>query len=318
LFPIGIEAEEGMFFMYSQKRSTRDFLCIVCASIAWSTVGIANQAIYAHSAANALSLAFFRLAIGAPLFILAGLRLLGPRLFHIKWRALRLMLLMGGLQALYQVSYSAAIAYAGVTVSTLIAICAAPVIVALFSTFIARERLTLATLIALVGALAGTILLVVARAHPSSGNVSLFGVALAFLSACGYAGFILCGRRLSSDYHALQVNAVAFGTGALLLLFVATFTQLVVVYPLWGWFLLLYLGCVPTGLAFALFQIGMRSLSATVVSIITMLEPLMAAVLAWIFFQEQLTSLGLLGAALLLGSMVMILLAPKKLMTQSL
>lgn len=307
--------------MYSSKRSTRDFLCIVCASIAWSTVGIANQAIYAHSAANALSLAFFRLAFGAPLFILAGWRLLGPRLFRIKRRDLFLMLLMGGLQALYQASYSAAIAYAGVTVSTLIAICAAPVIVALFSTMITREHLTLATLIALVGALSGTILLVVARAnygHPGSGNVSLSGVAFAFLSACGYAGFILCGRRLSGDYHSLQVNAVAFGAGALLLLFASVFTHLVIVYPLWGWFLLLYLGCVPTGLAFALFQLGMRSLSATVVSIITMLEPLMAAVLAWIFFQEQLTPLGLLGAALLLGSMVMILLAPKMLMTKSL
>jgi DME family drug/metabolite transporter len=304
--------------MFSQKTSTRDFLLIACASISWGTVGIANQAIYAHSATNALSLAFLRLAIAAPLFVLAGLRLLrlpGRRRFQIKRRDLSLMLLMGGLQALYQASYSAAIPYAGVTVSTLIALCAAPVIVALFSAFIARERLTLAILIALVGALGGTILLVAARAHPSAGNISLPGVALAFLSACGYAGFILCGRRLTGDYHPLHVNAVAFGTGALLLFFFAASTKLVIVYPLWGWFLLLYLGCVPTALAYGLFQVGMRSLSATVISIVTLLEPLTAAVLAWIFFQEQLNALGLLGAGLLLGSMVMILLAPKKLLT---
>jgi DME family drug/metabolite transporter len=297
--------------MLSQNKSTRDFLCVACASISWGTVGIANQAIYAHNVTNALSLAFLRLAIAAPLFVLAGLRLPARGFLRIKWRDLGLMLVMGGLQALYQASYSAAIPYAGVTISTLIALCAAPVIVALFSAFIARERLTLVILLALVSALVGTILLVAARAQPGTGNVSLPGVALAFLSACGYAGFILCGRRLTGDYHPLQVNAVAFGTGALLLLFFATSTKLVVVYPLWGWFLLLYLGCVPTALAYGLFQAGMRSLSATVISIVTLLEPLTAAVLAWIFFQEQLNALGLLGAGLLLGSMVIILLAPK-------
>jgi DME family drug/metabolite transporter len=297
--------------MLSQNRSTRDFLCVASASIFWGTVGIANQAIYAHSATNALSLAFLRLAIAAPLFVLAGLRLPARNFLQIKWRDLMLMLVMGGLQALYQASYSAAIPYAGVTISTLIALCVAPVIVALFSAFIARERLTWVILIALVSALGGTMLLVIAREHLSTGNFSLPGVALALLSAAGYAGFILCGRQLTGSYHPLSINAVAFGTGALLLFFFATATKLVVVYPLWGWFLLLYLGCVPTALAYGLFQAGMRSLSATVISIVTLLEPLTAAVLAWIFFQEQLNALGLLGAGLLLGSMAMLLLAPK-------
>jgi len=37
-------------------------------------------------------------------------------------------------------------------------------------------------------------------------------------------------------------------------------------------------------------------------SIVTMLEPLIAAVLAWIFFAERLGINGLLGGALLIGS----------------
>ena len=56
----------------------------------------------------------------------------------------------------------------------------------------------------------------------------------------------------------------------------------------------------------------MRSLSATVVSIVTLFEPLIAAVLAWILFREELGPLGLLGAALLLGTMALILLVPTK------
>ena len=66
--------------------------------------------------------------------------------------------------------------------------------------------------------------------------------------------------------------------------------------------LLLYLGLVPTALAYVLFLTGMRSITATVASIATLIEPLTSTVLAWLLFDEQLGPLGLFGAALLLGA----------------
>jgi len=298
--------------MFSQQTSRRGFLLIVCASVSWGTVGIANQALYAYGATNALSLTFLRLAIATPLLFLASWMQLGRRLFHIKRRDLAVMMVMGSMMALSQTCYVAAIPSAGVSISTLIAICAVPVIIALFSAFTTRERLTPLILFALVGAVGGTVLLVAARPHLNEGSVSFLGVFFAFLSACAYAGFILCGRRLTGSYHPLQINFVAFGTGALLLLFCASATRLVIVYPAWGWLMLLYLGCVPSALGYGLFQVGIRSLSATVASIVTMCEPLTAALLAWILFREQLGPLGLLGAGFLLGAMAVILLVPKK------
>lgn len=294
--------------MFSQHTSQRDFLFIVCASVSWGTVGVANQIIYTSGATNALSLACLRLTIAAPLFFLAGWTRLGRRLFHLKPRDLGVMMLMGSMIALSQACYVAALASAGVAVSTLIAICAAPVIIAVFSPLITREPLTPMTLIALATALSGTILLVAARSHAGEGNTSLIGIVLALLSACGYAGFILCGRLLTARYHPLQISSVAFGTGALVLLACALATSLVVVYSAWGWLILLYLGCIPTALGYGLFQAGMRSLSATVTSIVTMCEPLTAALLAWILFHEELGPFGLLGAGLLLGAMALILL----------
>jgi DME family drug/metabolite transporter len=136
---------------------------------------------------------------------------------------------------------------------------------------VTRERLTPLTLFALVGAVGGTVLLVAARPHLNAGSVSFLGVFLAFLSACAYAGFILCRRLLTVSYHPLQINFVAFGTGALLLLFCTSSTRLVLVYPASGWLLLLYLGCVPGALGYALFQTGMRSLSATMASTVSIL-----------------------------------------------
>ncbi len=298
--------------MFSQHTSRRDFLLIVCASVSWGTIGIANQALYAFGATNALSLTFLRLAIATPLFFLASWMRLGCRLFHIKHRDLAVMMLMGSLMALSQTCYVAAIPSAGVSISTLIAICAVPVMIALFSALMTRERLTPLTLFALIGAVGGTVLLVVARPHMNEGSVSLLGVFFAFLSACAYAGFILCGRLLTGSYHPFQINFVAFGTGALLLLLCASSTRLMLAYPASGWLLLLYLGCVPSALGYALFQTGIRSLSATVASIVTMCEPLTAAVLAWILFREELGPFGLLGAGFLLGAMAVILLVPRK------
>ena len=296
--------------MFSQSTARRDFLLVVCASVSWGTVGIANQAMYSYGVTNALSLSFLRLAIATPLFFLMAWLRLRRKLLHIKPRDLGVMMLMGCMMALSQAWYVAAIPLAGVGVSTLIAICAAPIIIAIFSALITQERPTLMTLVALLTAVGGTILLVGTGAHSGAENVSLIGIALAFLSACGYAGFILCGRLLTNNYDPFQVSFVAFGTGTLLLLVCASATKLVIVYPAWGWLILLYLGCVPTALGYGLFQVGMRSLSATVASIVTMCEPLTAALLAWIFFHEELGLAGLLGAGLLLGAMSMILLVP--------
>jgi len=283
------------------------------ASVSWGTVGVANRLLYSFGATNALSLSFLRLAFSLPFFLLAGWLILGRRLFAIQRRDLGVMVLMGCLMALSQAWYVASIETIGISVSTLISICAAPVIVALLSALISHERVTALTLVALAAAIGGTALLISTPSLPAAdGSVSHFGALLAFLSACGYAGFIFCGRLLTGSYHPVQITTVAFGAGALLLLVCAAATRLVLTYSPTGWLILLFLGIVPTALGYALFQAGMRSIPATLASIITMCEPLTAALLAWLFFHEELGLSGLLGAGLLLGAMTMIVLVPKK------
>ncbi|WP_289501200.1 DMT family transporter [Gloeocapsopsis sp. IPPAS B-1203] len=63
--------------------------------------------------------------------------------------------------------------------------------------------------------------------------------------------------------------------------------------------ILLYLGIVPTALAYLLYFSGIRHTTATIASIATLLEPLTATILAWWFFGEQIGAIGLLGAAML-------------------
>lgn len=279
---------------------------ILSAGTLWGTTGVTTQFIYNVSSTNALSVAFMRLAICALVLLLFGWRLLGRRIWKARGRDALLMVFLGAMQAIFQFTYLAAIPDCGVTIATLIAICVAPVIVVVYSALFLRERITVKVIVALLCALGGTILLSgtpVGLQHPERVWI---GVLLSLACAASYAVVILGGRSLSHRYPPLQVNTVAFGVGALLLFACSLTIPLVFNYPLGVWVLLLYLGCIPTALAYLLFQSGMRSTPATLTSILTLVEPLTAAILAWIIFGERLSLLGIVGALLLLGTIFLL------------
>jgi DME family drug/metabolite transporter len=282
-------------------------LLILLAALLWGTVGVTTRAIYNLSETNALSIGFFRLAIATPALLLACWCILGRRAFRIAPRDLALMLAIGAAVALYQVCYFAAIVRVGVAVAVLITLCTAPVLVAILAAVFLRERLTVAALLALICALAGTVMLVwVAPGQAKPRPETIVGVLLALASALGYAVIALCSRALAGYYHPLQPITVGFGAGALLLLPFAVWAGLTVAYPPMSWLLLLHMGLLPTALAYVLFLSGMRHTTATVASVVTLVEPLISTLLAWLLFGEQLGPLGLLGAALLLGAIALL------------
>jgi drug/metabolite transporter, DME family len=290
----------------ASSSARRGVWSIIGAAMLWGTTGVTTQALYNMSAANAISVAFWRLALAGLILLLLGWRLLGKRMWRVKRRDALVMVFMGIMQAAFQFFYLAALPECGITIATLVALCVAPVIVVLSTALFTRERITSQILLALACALGGTVLLTLAPGGAAKFQNLLLGIVFALFSATGYAGTILGGRALSNRYHPLQVNVASFGIGALLLLAGSLKLHLVLNYPVQGWLFLLYLGCIPTALAYVLFQSGMRSTSATLTSILTLCEPLTAAILAWIFFGEYLGLAGILGALLLLGTIFLL------------
>jgi DME family drug/metabolite transporter len=284
-------------------------LAILAAAGMWGTVGVATRALYGLApATNALSIGFFRLAFSVPALGLAAWGALGPALFRVARRDLAMMLVMGVMMALYQVCYFAAIPRLGVTTAVIITICSAPVMVAGLAALFLKERFTWPMALALVAALAGTVLLSgLSPAQLSQHGQQLTGVLLALGSAGGYATLALCSRALAGRYHPLQPITLAFTGGALVLLPFALAGGLAVAYPPAGWLLLLHLGLVPTALAYWLFLRGLRSTPATVASILGLIEPLTSTLLAVWLFGERLQPAGLAGAALLMAALVILL-----------
>ena len=281
-------------------------LLVMLSAMMWGTVGVTTKALYGLAATNPLSIGFFRLALAVPALFLGCGVLLGRRTFQVTRRDLIVMVLIGAVTALYQVCYFGAIARVGVAVAVLITLCTAPVIVAVLSAFLTKERLTGRVLLALGCALAGTAMLIEIQPGGGAQGSVLSGVLLALGSAFGYAVIAVASRALAGRYHPLQPIAIGFSFGAVVLLVFALPTGLVMDYPPLGWGLLLYLGLAPTALAYGLFLAGMRTTPATVASIATLLEPLTSTVLAWLLFGERFSRLGLVGVVLLGMAMVVL------------
>lgn len=288
----------------NQARS--GMLMVMSAAILWGTVAVTTRSIYAVTNANPLSIGFFRLGIASPVLMIIGLKTLGWRLFQVPRRDLALMALIGILMAFYQVAFFTAIQSLGAAVATLITLCTAPAMVALIATLVTKERLNLKILAAMLCALAGTALLIQVRPAGVSLQAGLAGLGWALASAFGYSSMVVISREVAGRYHPVQPFAIGLGFGALLLLVVASSTGLVLQYPPAGWALLIYLALVPTALAFGIFLAGMRHTPATVASIITLLEPLTATILASLFFNEKLGPWGALGAVLLVCAMLLL------------
>ncbi|RII30363.1 MAG: EamA family transporter [Geobacter sp.] len=290
----------------ARVESRHGLLLIMIAAVLWGTVGITTKFIYGLAATNPLSIGLLRLVLSLPVLFAVCWVTQKKRMFRVAGRDLLLMLLVGMMTAVYQVCYFSAIERTGVAVATLVTLCTAPVMVAVISVFVTRQRPSAYVLLSLVGALAGTALLVGFQENAVGNGTDKSGIILALGSALGYALVTLITRKLAGCYHPFQTIAISFGFGAIILFVFASAQGIVLDYPPMGWSLLLYLGAIPTALAYVLFIAGMRYTTATVASISTLLEPLVATILAWLIFDERFSPMGFIGVVLLSGSLALL------------
>ncbi|MCZ7540034.1 MAG: EamA family transporter [Anaerolineae bacterium] len=277
-------------------------LLVMTGSTLWGTSGVASQLLANLAHTTPLSIGCWRLLVASPILLAAGWALLGPKMWPASRRDFGSIALVGVCLAVDQALYFMAIKYIGITIATLVVICCAPLLVTLFTSLRERQAPTRFMVSIIVVALAGTALLVTGSSHAGDASSPLLGLFCAVGSGFGYAGVLLLSRFLSARYHTLQITALGFTTGAICLLVVSQIIGFVATYPAAGWLVILYLGAVPTALAYGLFVFGMRTTPAPLASILVLLEPLTAAVLSWWVFGERLSPAGILGAILVVGA----------------
>jgi DME family drug/metabolite transporter len=286
--------------------SRHGFLLVVLAALCWGTSGFSGKIVADRTGLGPLDIAWHRMAIGAVVLLIgftltrrrraAGTAENVPTL--TRGTAARLVLVAAGLGA-YQLAYFAAVASAGVSIATLVALGLAPLLIAVGATVLGHGRPDRATVVALVVALVGLVLLVGISAGADSGTTVVLGALLAVGSALGYAVVTLAGAGVPAG---IPVALAGFAGGALLLTPVALATGLRFTTDPVALLVLLYLGAVPSALAYGMFFSGLRSVPGAVASIVTLLEPLTATALATAFLGERLSPGALAGGLLVLAA----------------
>ena len=180
----------------------------------------------------------------------------------------------------------------------------APAWVALFASLLLGERLTRRTMLALGLTLAG--IGGIALAGEGDVRPSLPALGWGLASGLSYASLYLFGKRLFARYAPAVVFVYALPVAALVL------------YPLTGfshksaqaWVALLVLGVFCTYAAYLAYSAGLSRIEATRAATIATAEPVIAALLAFAFWDERLPVTGYVAAGLVLSGVLVTATAP--------
>ena len=277
-------------------------LAVSGGALLWGTTGVAVRIISDRSGLAAVPIGCYRLAIAA-LALTAVFRTSSLRRVRESWRRHRWSLVFCGAGlGVYQALYFVGVQEVGVSVSTLVSLAVAPVALTVAGVASGRTRLSVSSVSTLVCAIGGLALVSLSSGTSASGSAPhpVIGIVASLGSGLGYAATTVVNRRLAADGDPLLLTGATSAIGAAVLLPVALGYGMT--FPLDGitvWWLV-YIGIASTVIAYGLFYAGLRSTSSEVAGVLTLLEPLTAALLAAIFLGESLSGAGLVGAALML------------------
>jgi len=287
-------------------------VAILFSAVVWGTTGTA--ATFAPDVSAA--------AIGAAAMGVGGIAqaLLAARGIARSRVALwdqRLLLLRGALAvAIYPLAFYGSMRLAGVTIGTVITIGSAPLFSALIEYRLDQTRLTARWAFGALVGLIGMALICTAESashgkivgNESIGGVSVpLGAILGLIGGLTYALYSWSARKmmLQGTRSSVAMGAT-FGLGGLLLMpvlvvsggpFLASWTNAAV-----G----VYMAAVPMFLGYVSFGYGLARVQASMATVLTLLEPVVAAVLAVLIVGERLPTLGWVGVALVIGCLAII------------
>jgi len=249
--------------------------------------------------APSLVIAAYRLCLAS--LILAPITWMNSRqeLRRLARREVILAVASGAFLALHFALWIASLSYTSVATSVVL-VTITPIFVAIASYLLFKERLTRRIVAGIFVCLAGAIF--IGYGNWQIGSESLYGGVLALLGALAVAGYLLIGRKLRQDVSLLSYSILVYGSAALMLLVAV----LVRGYPLFDYsgdtyIMLILLAVVPQLMGHMSLVWALRFVSATLVTIAVLGEPVGATILAYLILGEAPTWSEIVGGVLILA-----------------
>ncbi|MFL4555943.1 DMT family transporter [Yersinia kristensenii] len=285
---------------------------VLIAAVLWGTTGTA--ATYAPGL-SPLAVGAVAMGIGGLLQgLIAAATIIRQRaLITRNWH----FLLTGALAvAVYPLAFYASMRYAGVTVGTVISIGSAPILSALIECRLDGLRLTRQWMCGAGVGVAGMVLLCLAE---SSGNSTandhaMTGIFLGLLAGFTYAFYSWSARRLmQAGVASRAAMGVTFGAGGILLMPVLLMTGAPLLMAWNNAAVGIYMALVPMFLGYVCYGYGLARIPASMATTITLLEPVIAALLAVVLVGERLPPSGWAGVGLIVACLGIITVPAEKL-----
>lgn len=268
---------------------------VFVAACLWGAIGVMGRGAFQYGM-SPLEVSFWRAAISGSLFVLHAVSTHQLRLHRT--RDLVLFIFFGLLAvSLFNASYFLAVQSGGVTLATIM-LYTAPAFVAIVAHFLFEEKLSFFKISLICLTIGGIGLISLSR----GGQIQVVSIALAWglVSGATYALYYIFGKYILPRYQTITIMALAMPIGAIGLVPLVSFGP----RPWPAWLAVTSLAVISTYFAYQLYYAGLRHIEASRAVLVASIEPVVATLLAAVLYGEQLSWLGYLGAAFVVGSAI--------------
>ena len=213
-----------------------------------------------------------------------------------------ILLVSGGFIGLNWVLLFESYRYTSVAVATL-CYYMAPIFVMIVSPFLLKEKLTVKKGLCVIVALIGMVFVSGVLDGGISDVSEMKGILFGLGAAALYATVIMMNQKLR-EVPTYDKTIMQLGAAAVVLIPYILFVEdlsAVVLTPLIV-FMLIIVGVVHTGIAYALYFGSMNGLKAQTVALFSYIDPIVAIILSAMFLKEPMTIYSAIGAVLVLGA----------------
>lgn len=274
------------------------YVFIILAAASWAFIGIFSHIAFKEGI-QPMEVAFWR-AIIASLFF--GFRAAALKEYKIKAKDAPLLLIFAlfGI-SLFYVSYQVAFKHLG-TAFAAVLLYTAPAWVVLVSLFVHNEEITRLKALSVVLVVLGVFLISKTGGNNASlTGVSVVGIAAGLTAGFCYSLYYTMGKYFTKVYSSSTLFLWMLSAGAMGIL---PFTEFSDKTPA-AWAALAALAFVSTFMANTFYYQGLKKIEAGRASLVATLEPVIAALAAYIFFGEYFTILGYAGAGMIIAAVVL-------------
>lgn len=278
---------------------------MLCAAVLWGTTGTTQS--FASSALSPYWVGALRLGVASLFFCAYAVgRLGGRRLAHelagMPWLW---AVLAGACMAGYNLAFFAGVRATGVAVGTALALGSGPVWAGFLQMAVTRRTPSSGWWLGTMLAVAGGVLMVLGRGGDLRADAT--GIALCLVSGLSYAIYALVSKHLVGRNDPGAVTLVVFGVGALIAMPVAWAWVGAPDIAGRGWAVVVFLGVSATGIAYLLFNTGLRGIAAASAVSLALMEPLTAFLLAIVVVGERPAASAFLGLVCVLAGLALVI-----------